>query len=256
VVGCARDDGYGRQVSGREGSPPLPGWAAWTLVVVVALVTNLMNNEGAPQLYLVTSVVATAALVSIARATGLSWRDLGLARDTWRVGLVWAAAIIVFVATVYAVGALLPLTRGLFEDERVQVDSGWELMWQSFVRIPFGTVMLEEVLFRGVILALAARTMGWLRGALLSSLLFGLWHILPAQAAAAANPTVEAVAEVGSSTFGLVLAVGGSVLGTALAGLLFCWLRVRSGSLFASMGLHWATNGLGYLVATLVRGGW
>ena len=234
----------------------LPGWAAWVLVLIVAISANVLNNTGAPKLYLLTSVVSAAALLAIARATDLSWRDLGLARDTWRVGLIWAAAIIALVATVYAIGALLPLTRGLFQDERVQVDSGWELVWQSFVRIPFGTVLLEEVLFRGVILALAARTMGWVRGAVLSSLLFGLWHILPARAAAGANPTVEAVAEAGGASFGLLLAVTGSVLATALAGLVFCWLRIRSGSLFASMGLHWATNGLGYLVATIVRGGW
>ena len=43
------------------------------------------------------------------------------------------------------------------------------------------------------------------------------------------------------------------MLATAAAGLVFCWLRIRSGSLFASMGLHWATNGLGYLVAYVVK---
>ncbi|MFZ0325616.1 MAG: CPBP family intramembrane glutamic endopeptidase [Actinomycetes bacterium] len=231
-------------------------WAAWVLVLLVAVVANLMNNEGAPRFYLLTSLVSAAVLLAIGRAAGLSWRELGLARDSWRVGLVWAATIIALVATVYAMGAALPATRGLFEDNRVQVDSAWELVFQAFIRIPFGTVLLEEVLFRGVILALAARTMGWLRGAMLSSVLFGLWHILPARAAAGANPTIEAVAQAGGSTFGLSLAVVGSVFATALAGLVFCWLRVRSGSLFASMGLHWATNGLGYLVAAVVRGGW
>jgi uncharacterized protein len=35
---------------------------------------------------------------------------------------------------------------------------------------------------------------------------------------------------------------------TALAGVLLCELRRRSGSLLAAAGLHWATNGLGLLV--------
>jgi membrane protease YdiL (CAAX protease family) len=36
------------------------------------------------------------------------------------------------------------------------------------------------------------------------------------------------------------------VAGTALAGVVFCELRRRSGSLLAPMGLHWALNGLGF----------
>ena len=35
---------------------------------------------------------------------------------------------------------------------------------------------------------------------------------------------------------------------TALAGLLLCELRRRSGSLLAAAALHWATNGLGVLL--------
>ena len=48
---------------------------------------------------------------------------------------------------------------------------------------------------------------------------------------------------------GLVL---GTVLFTGLAGVVFCELRRRSGSLLASAGLHWATNGLGVLTAASV----
>jgi uncharacterized protein len=225
-------------------------------VLTIAVAVNWTNNRGAPHLYVATSLVGAAALLWIGRATGLSWRDLGLARETWRVGAVWAAVIIVVVGSVYAIAAEIPVTRELFSDDRVQAQSLGTLAFHVFVRIPFGTVVLEEVLFRGVLLALGARTMGWWRSAVLSSVLFGLWHILPAQGAAQANPAVEDVVSAGGGgTAGVVLAVVTSVVATALAGLVFCWLRIRSGSLFASMGLHWATNGLGYFFAALVRGG-
>jgi membrane protease YdiL (CAAX protease family) len=44
---------------------------------------------------------------------------------------------------------------------------------------------------------------------------------------------------------------------TAAAGVLFCELRRRSGSLLAPIGLHWAVNGLGVLVTagTATRNG-
>ncbi len=44
----------------------------------------------------------------------------------------------------------------------------------------------------------------------------------------------------------------GTVLFTGLAGVVFCELRRRSGSLLASAGLHWATNGLGVLASAAV----
>jgi membrane protease YdiL (CAAX protease family) len=83
-----------------------------------------------------------------------------------------------------------------------------------------------------------------------SSSLFGLWHILPSLRLNRANQAVGTA--VGAGTAGQVLAVLGAVGFTALAGLLLCELRRRSGSLLAAAGLHWATNGLGVVLATAV----
>jgi membrane protease YdiL (CAAX protease family) len=44
-----------------------------------------------------------------------------------------------------------------------------------------------------------------------------------------------------------VLVVVGTVVFTALGGAVAGELRRRSGSLLASAGMHWATNGLGVL---------
>ena len=42
------------------------------------------------------------------------------------------------------------------------------------------------------------------------------------------------------------------VLVTTGAGVVFCWLRLRSGSLLAPIGLHWAVNGVGILASSVV----
>jgi membrane protease YdiL (CAAX protease family) len=57
----------------------------------------------------------------------------------------------------------------------------------------------------------------------------------------------------GASAFGAALAVAATVLFTAAAGVLFCELRRRSGSLLAPMGLHWAVNAFGYVAGFLLR---
>jgi membrane protease YdiL (CAAX protease family) len=235
-------------------SPRLPLWAAWLATLVLAVLLNLVNNRWLPNLYVVTGPAGAALLLLVARSAGLGWDDLGLARRTWRVGLGWAVVVVAVVASGYAAAALLPVTQGLFSDDRVRAESLGALLFAVVIRIPLGTVVLEEVLFRGVLLGLGARTMGWGRSAIVSSTLFGLWHVLPARGAAVSNPAVNAVADAGGG-YGVALAVAAAVVGTGLAGLLFCWLRIRSGSLLAPIGLHLATNSVGYLTAYFVLRG-
>ena len=88
---------------------------------------------------------------------------------------------------------------------------------------------------------------------IVSSVLFGLWHVLPALGLASSNEAIGSTA--GKGTSGQAISVAGTVLFTGLAGVVFCELRRRSGSLLASAGLHWATNGLGVLAAAAVWAG-
>ena len=57
---------------------------------------------------------------------------------------------------------------------------------------------------------------------------------------------------VGKGRSGQVLTVLGTVLFTALAGVVFCEVRRRSGSVLASVGLHWAVNALSVLASAAV----
>src|SRR5437016_5104135 len=60
---------------------------------------------------------------------------------------------------------------------------------------------------------------------------------------------LPAVAGASASVAGRVLVVLGSVAVTFAAGLIFCWLRLRSRSLIAPVMAHCATNGLALAVA-------
>ena len=42
-----------------------------------------------------------------------------------------------------------------------------------------------------------------------------------------------------------------TVLFTSLAGVVLCWLRLRSDSLVAPVLAHWTVNGLGVIVAVV-----
>ena len=55
----------------------------------------------------------------------------------------------------------------------------------------------------------------------------------------------------GGGPLGVLVRVAGTVLFTAAAGVVFCELRVRSGSLLAPMLAHWSVNGLGVIFVYL-----
>src|SRR4030095_13217216 len=120
---------------------------------------------------------------------------------------------------------------------------------EVLVVISLGTVLPEELAFRGLLLALLGRRYGVLAGILLSSGLFGLWHVVPSLGGGTTNAPIASV--VGADAAGMVARVVVTVGFTSLAGALLCWLRLRSGSLLAPILAHWTVNGLGVIV-TLV----
>jgi uncharacterized protein len=218
------------------------------LVLVAALVPVLgaWNNlvvhrlPGRPASYVVANVAATAVLLAAARASGLSWGELGLDRRRLAAGARWGGTCAAVVAAGYGTALALPPLRPLLGDARVAGLDGGELALQALVRIPLGTVLWEEVAFRGVLLAALGRLLPRRGATAASAALFGLWHVRPTLAALAANDLAEGPL---ARTGAVLLAC----LGTAAAGVLFAELRLRSGSLLAPVLLHLATNSLGVL---------
>src|SRR5690242_8453868 len=218
-------------------------------VLIVLAAVNVADKYGPRHTGLIAGPIVALVLVLLARRAGLTWHDLGLSRRTLLPGLKYAIGAIAAVTVVYAIGVALPWTRPAFNDMRYHLHLSAALM-TAFIVVPLGTVLLEEVAFRGVLLGLVNRHRGATWASITSSVLFGLWHILPSLRLNHANQAVGAV--LGTGLTGRVLAVAGVVAFTALAGVLLCELRRRSGSLLASAALHWATNGLGLLVAAVL----
>jgi membrane protease YdiL (CAAX protease family) len=224
-----------------------PGRAACLLVVILAGVN--VADVYLPHAALVSGPACAVLLPLLGRAAGLGWADMGLGKGTWRPGLLWAGAEIGLVAVVLAAAAALPATREAFRDNRYQKDLGSVLL-TALVEIPVGTVLLEEVAFRGVLWGLLRRARGTVTATVVSSLLFGLWHVLPSLGLASDSEAIGGT--VGTGRSGQVAAVLVAMAFTTGAGLVFCELRRRSGSVLAPAGLHWAVNGLSVLASAAV----
>ncbi|MEU8918446.1 CPBP family intramembrane glutamic endopeptidase [Streptomyces nigrescens] len=224
------------------------------LAVVVLAAANALNHLLPPAAYVPVCATAAALLVLIARQAGLTWDELGLGRASARRGLRWGLVLAGAVTAVYLIGLAVPFTREAFQDERVAGLSGGEVVYRVLVHVPLGTVLLEEIAFRGVLWALVLRRWGPAWATAVSSVLFGLWHIQPSRGLTHANTAAAAV--FGPGATGVALSVTAAVTGTALAGVLLCELRRRSGSLIPPMALHCALNSAGYGLAWAASRWW
>lgn len=218
------------------------------VVVTVLVLTNLIAHFTTPWASVATVPTAAVGLVVLMRCTGLDWVDLGLGREHWRSGLGYALAAVAVVASVIAVGVLLPMTRPMFLNNHYATVSG--ALIASLVIIPLQTVIPEELAFRGVLHGTLHRAWGFRGVALAGSLLFGLWHVATSLGLTSNN--VGFTRLFGGGVVGMVAGVTVAVLATGSAGFVFSWLRRRSGSLIAPIALHWSLNGLGALAAALV----
>jgi membrane protease YdiL (CAAX protease family) len=115
------------------------------------------------------------------------------------------------------------------------------------IRIPLGTVLTEETIFRGVLPALFERSPMPLSPGVASALLFGLWHILPSLELSRSNAAVGRI--VGSRRN----AVAAAVATTTVAGLFLDRLREHTGHLAAPVMVHLAANVIGFEGARLAR---
>lgn len=145
------------------------------VVVLVLVLTNLIAHFTTPWASIATVPAAAVGLVILVRSRGLGWAELGLSRQHWKSGLVYALAAVALVVAVISVGVLLPITRPMFMNHHYATISGAVIA--SMVMIPLQTVIPEELAFRGVLHGALNRAWGFRGVAVAGSVLFGLWHI-------------------------------------------------------------------------------
>lgn len=222
-------------------------------VLGVMLTVNLLNNRWAREHYLIVCLATSVLLVAIARTRGLSYADLGLARDTWAAGIFWSAVVTGVIVLGYAIAFALPWTRKGFWDERAAEHNWRGLLYHGALRIPLGTATMEEIAFRGVLLALLAAHFGLIWAVAISSLVFGFWHILPSLEFHAASAMTD---RLGDHRRAQLTSVLGTIVGTGVAGVGFCLLRIWTDSLLPCIAAHAALNGVGFVLSWSLAKWW
>jgi len=191
--------------------------------------------------YVALNTAATGAVLSAAMASGLRPADLGFGRGAWSPGRA-GAGLAAAAATGWVLVAVTPATRPMLNDKRITNLGGRAIAYQAAVRIPLGTVLWEEAAFRGVLQAALRRVLPEIPAIVVTSGVFGIWHI---------RPTLQALRVNGLSgdRRQAIARVGAAVGVTAAGGALLSVLRARSGSLTAPVLVHLATNSVPMVAA-------
>jgi uncharacterized protein len=216
-------------------------------IASVLAIANIVSNRVLPAWGYVPFSLAVSAIVYVLARRVVTPTEMGLTE--WGRGARWGGAVFAVTLVLVATAAATPGLADLFEDRRVGAGAA-TLGYHALVRIPLGTVVLEELAFRGALPAVLARRWSTVRAYVLASLLFGFWHVLPAWSLGDVNPVADDV--LGDGWAGQAAGVGLAVVGTFVGGLLLCFLRHVSGSLLAPALAHLATNSLGYTFAWFI----
>jgi membrane protease YdiL (CAAX protease family) len=187
-------------------------------------------------------VVVGAALVAIsiafARALDLDATALGLSRTHFTLGAALGAGL-GLVGTTLAVSALRLVAPAIVgqpvEYAPLAQVTEVELARHVAVLLPLGTVIPEELAFRGVLLSGLLRRMRQRDALIISGAAFALWHL------GVAIVTVDDTT-LGSPSpwFGLAIVV--ALAFVLLGGSALAWLRLRTRSLATTIALHWVFN--------------
>jgi membrane protease YdiL (CAAX protease family) len=221
--------------------------AEWSLGAV-AVAANGMTNGSLPPKFHVPIGLLASAVSSYAFRADVTMREQGLALRALPRGTLYGTAASIPIAATLIFGARNKHSRPMYAEERITAVSGQRAAYEMLIRIPLGTALPEEIIFRGSLLGLLLRHHPTLIAAALDSFLFGLWHVTPTLSR---MPTHGLTKESTIAFRCAWLAV--TVGATFVSGLALSWLRLRSGSIVAPWMAHTTANCAGYALTRFYR---
>ena len=181
-------------------------------------------------------------------AAGMTAQEIGLTWPQSWTSALWGLALSGVIISPVLILAAFPRLRMRLKDPRVSALTLRQVVSRAFIRIPLGTALFEEMLFRGILFALLSRT-GTGEAVWASSLVFSLWHIVPTLHLIKASRLTE------NRALGALAFLGG-LAATFAGGVFFALLRHYTDSVIGPIVAHAVINSVALVAAFLgQRGG-
>lgn len=221
------------------------------LVILILLYSTVLAKSVPAKYHLYLNISITAVAILLGLSFGLNLEQMGLAFNKILPGIFIALVAVIIIIISTSIVATIPLLRRFFLGDNLAQASGKLITYEATIRVPFGTALIEEVLFRGVLLGLLLQQNSLIVAIIISAVIFGLWHIFPTIAMLEDNKILaRANKDLKKRKYGSIV---GIVLITASAGLVFAWLRIIANSIVAPWLVHWSINSSGMLGVAIAR---
>jgi membrane protease YdiL (CAAX protease family) len=221
------------------------------LIILILLYSTVLERAVPERFHLYLNIAIAGVAILLGLSFGLNFEQMGLAFNKILPGIFIALTAVGAIVLGTSIIATIPFLRRFFLSDDLAHASGKLITYEATVRVPFGTALIEEVLFRGVLLGLLLQHNSTIIAIIISSIIFGLWHILPTISMLEENKILaKASKDLASRKYGSVIGV---VLITTSAGFIFAWLRIISNSIIAPWLVHWSINSSGMLGIAIAR---
>lgn len=214
-----------------------------SLIVLILLYGTVLARLVPRKYHIILNFGIAATAIMLGFGFGLTPRQMGISLYTIGSGIVIAAVASGVIAIATMLIALIPPLRKYFLGDNLSKASGKLIAFEAGIRIPFSTALIEEVLFRGVLLGLLLAHYNTFVALAYSSIIFGLWHIFPTIATLEQNDATAAAIQ--RKKHRKYTGIAGTVTITTVAGVLFGYIRILADSIIAPWLLHWTINASG-----------
>ena len=215
------------------------------LLLVYSVAANLLPPKLQAATYVPLNLAVSVLLIAWAyKGAGLSLAQIGIRLDTAKNSAVWGLflGLAIGLPTFLVICLARPRLGIAATSEAASIASLSQLLIRILIMIPLGTVVLEEIAFRGVLPQLFLRGLSQPVAILMANLVFGAWHIgLYVRTMGLAKPPAQ------SSIAGFALLALAAIMGGILMGL----LRSRTANLIGPMIAHWIINALAVIALSL-----
>lgn len=189
-------------------------------------------------------LIGIVILFVAVRIQGLSWKEIGVVKDNVMKCLLKGLAFGVGIfAIAYTVETLVIMAQGKYDSVQFYVSAyavdeniGYQTGFVFFLICVLGNVVnviMEEGIFRGLFIRSLERKYRFISAAVISSVLFGLWHMV-----APIRNYVDGTTSMGGMIANIIMLV----VTSALVGFKFALLTKITGSLYMAMGDHFVNN--------------
>lgn len=200
---------------------------------------SIMTGSSVSQFLVILFVelLAVGGVWLVLRHTSASWRDIGFVRpqltDMWMPVVAFIVYFVAFITLTAVLQAVLPgLDTGQRQDIGFTDAVGPLKLILVFLALVVLAPVAEEVLFRGLLFSALRKRLQFAGAALITSLLFGLAHIF------------------GNEQGASLLWIAG--IDTLILSLVLCYVREKTGRLWAPIILHAIKNSIAFLVLFVI----